>query len=303
MIHGHHACRRAPGSRGFTKLAASLLLATLAGNAGAVEFQPGGYDPVAPGTSLLLLYAQHAERDRYYQSDRRSDGMGLSSDVGILRYLHSFKLGERAVIEPQVLQPFGRMSGNGAANSLGHTSGIGDTILAVTLVTWLDEDKRNILGFTPYLYLPTGRYHAGSALNMGENRWRLVLQGAYSHRFSGRWALDLGAEASRASDNDEYGQTRATLSERTRYEFQTYLRYNLGSLTELSLGGGHVVGAATRIDDVDQGDRLATTYARLTLNRVFSPNFQLQAQLGRDLDVRQGFAEDARLNLRLLWAF
>ncbi|MNN62994.1 hypothetical protein D3C81_1783340 [compost metagenome] len=66
---------------------------------------------------------------------------------------------------------------------------------------------------------------------------------------------------------------------------------------------GHISGAETSIDGADQQDEIRSTYARLTLTHFIEPTVQLQAQLGRDIDVEQGLKEGSRLNLRFTKVF
>lgn len=68
-------------------------------------------------------------------------------------------------------------------------------------------------------------------------------------------------------------------------------------------GLGRVAGAEGKVEGVAQGDRLGTAYARLTASHFVAPATQLQLQLGRDLSVRSGSAEKARVNLRLMQRF
>ena len=105
------------------------------------------------------------------------------------------------------------------------------------------------------------------------------------------------------STNNDYGRTSAKLEENTRYEYQAAVRYNWTPSTTFAVGAGYVTGAATRVDGVDQHDGLSTSYGRFTLTHFIDPTLQLQAQLGRDIQVEQGFKEGARLNLRVLKVF
>jgi len=115
--------------------------------------------------------------------------------------------------------------------------------------------------------------------------------------------LDTVADVSWVSTNHDYGASSAKLEENTRYEYQAAVRYNWTPSTTFALGGGYVTGAATSVDGVDQHDGVSTSYARFTVTHFIDPTLQVQAQLGRDIEVEQGFREGARLNLRVLKVF
>jgi hypothetical protein len=70
----------------------------------------------------------------------------LTSDIGMLRLLHTLQISESATLDPQFLLPFGRVSGGGDAASLGSANGAGDLILTVPLKVKLNAGG-DIFGF------------------------------------------------------------------------------------------------------------------------------------------------------------
>lgn len=48
---------------------------------------------------------------------------------------------------------------------------------------------------------------------------------------------------------------------------------------------------------------MGTTYLRLSATHMLTSTVQVQAELGRDIEVEQGFKEQARFNLRLAKLF
>lgn len=270
----------------------------------AIEVAPGDFEPLPAGADALLLYYQHADRSEQFQNGHRvSDNAKLSSDVAILRYIHAIGLSENLSWEPQLLLPFGQMNASGDVGSLGDTQGVGDPIITAPLKWTLPTANKDVFALAPYLYIPIGSYDKNDALNLGENRWRATLQAAYIHHFSAQWALDTVAEASWVSANNDYGATSAKLEEDTRYEYQAAVRYNWTPSTTFAIGGGYVTGAATTVDGVDQHDGVSTSYGRFTVTHFIEPTLQVQAQLGKDIEVEQGFKERARLNFRILKVF
>jgi hypothetical protein len=266
----------------------------------AIEVAPGDFEPLPSGANALLIYYQHADRSDLYQNGQKvSDNAKLSTDIGILRYIHAIGLSW----EPQLLLPFGQMNASGDVGFLGDSRGIGDPIITAPLKWTLPTANKDVFALAPYLFFPVGSYDKNDALNLGEHRWRVTLQAAYIHHFSEQWALDTVAEASWVSANNDFGSTGAKLEENTRYEYQTSLRYKWTPNTTFAVGGGYIAGAATTVDGVDQHDGVATSYGRLTVTHFIEPSLQIQAQIGKDIEVEQGFKEGARLNLRILKVF
>jgi hypothetical protein len=192
--------------------------------------------------NALLVYFQHANSSDYYQQGHKvSDRFKLSTDVSLLRYIHSIGLAEGVAVEPQAILPYSHLRASGKASSLGETTGTGDLILGAPVKWTLDTAHKDIFSVAPYLYVPTGSYERGDALNLGENRWRLLLQSAYIHHFNEQRALDTAADVSWFSHNDDYNRDGATLKQQARYEYQAYLRYNLTPRTQFAVGGGRLI--------------------------------------------------------------
>ncbi|RMQ70523.1 putative phenylacetaldoxime dehydratase [Pseudomonas syringae pv. tomato] len=198
---------------------------------------------------------------------------------------------------------YGHLKDDGEANSLGQTTGTGDLILGAPVKWTLSTAHKDVFSLAPYLYAPTGSYDNDDALNLGENRWRLLLQAAYIHHFNEKWALDTAADILWFSHNNDYSPGSATLEQKTRYEHQAYLRDNLSAQNHFAFGGGYINGGENRVGGINQDDKLSTTYVRISAAHMLTPSIQVQAVIGRDVEVEQGFMEKSRLNLRLAKLF
>lgn len=269
----------------------------------ALEVAPGDYEQLPAGTTLGVIYYQHAKTDaRYADGDKASSDFKVTSDISILRMLHVIALSDRVTIDPQFLLPFGRVSGDGDASALGSSNGVGDLTLAAPIRLRLN-DARDIIGLTPYLYVPIGSYDNDDGLNLGENRWKFDLQLGYVKHFGQKWALDLVGDVIWYGDNDDYGAGSMRKEQKVSYAAQLMGRYILDERTTFGVGVGRNWGGETRIDGLDQDDETKTTNFRVTATSFVTPRDQLQLQLGRDLAVENGTREDLRINLRYARVF
>ncbi|WP_373806624.1 transporter [Delftia acidovorans] len=291
-------------SKPFTR--ASLALAAMAAcatfNAHAVDIDAGDYTALPPGTTLGMVYYQHATRDSLYANgDQAPIRPRLTSDIGIARGVHFMKLGDY-VIDPQFLLPFGRLSASRDIAAMGSNTGVGDLMLAATL--WLTKpgDKEHF-GITPFVWLPTGQYNRNDPLSLGENRWKAALQAGWIKPLGKSVTMDLAADVTVFGKNDDFGAHSATLKQKAQFQFQGLLRYHLSDTSDLRLGLSHLTGGETQVNGVAQGDRQSTTKVSFGGAVFVAPKTQLLATVGRDLHVRQGFKENARINLRLLQVF
>ena len=169
----------------------------------AVDLDAGDYDYAPSGTNLAMLYYQHASRDeQYVGSSKVSNQVELKSDIGIARYVHYMDVAG-IHIAPQILIPFGRLDAGKDISILGKANGIGDIILANTFFLYHDANSKSTFGITPYLYLPTGQYSKNNALNIGENRVKLALQGAYTTQLIDRVNWDIAGDFTLYGKNED----------------------------------------------------------------------------------------------------
>lgn len=272
-------------------------------SAQALEVTPGDYEALPVGATVGLVYYQHSTTNSAYaQGHKASSDFNLTSDIGILRLVHAYRLTDQLSIEPQILLPFGHVSSGGDASALGSTRGVGDVTVTAPLKYRLN-DANDILAATVYLTAPTGNYDRDDALNLGENRWKADLQAAYIKHFGEKWAVDLVGDAIWYGDNDDFTANSVRREQDVSYAAQLMGRYIIDPGTSLAVGVGHSWGGENRVDGTAQDDRGETTNFRVTAAKFFTAQDQLQMQLGRDLAVENGPKENFRLNLRYARVF
>jgi hypothetical protein len=285
-------------------LAAALAIG-LSGSPGASAFDvdAGDYTALPAGTTLAAVYYQNVSRDALLAGGNKVAGNNrLDSNVGILRGVHYLNVGGY-IIDPQFLLPFGSLEGKRSLSGLGEESGVGDLILATTL--WLVNKPASgtYFGLTPFLQLPTGDYERNRALNLGENRWRLTLQGGFITPLADRLLLDVIGDVTFYGKNDDYGPSGVKMTQKAQYQLQTHLRYNLTPAWDIRFGLSHINGGETAVADVDQNNRQRTTKLSIGSGYFITPTLQFLANYGRDVAVENGFREENRFNLRLLTLF
>lgn len=281
-----------------------MLDLALASPAQALEVTAGDYEIYPAGINIGLLYYQHAERsDLYSNGTKVSTNFNLKSDIGLLRYIGPVKLSDTATLDLNAILPFGELKGSGDARVLGKASGVADLIVGAPVKFLLDPATKDAFSVGTFVYLPTGNYDNTKPLNLGDNRWKGLLQLAYVGHFGSTWALDAVGDVLVHGKSDKFGPTNATLKQDPRFEVQGHLRYILSPATALSAGVGYYWGGETKVNGVAQNDKLKTTYARLTATHFIDQTTQLQVQLGQDVSVENGLKEKARINLRFAKIF
>lgn len=273
-------------------------------SAGAVTIDAGDITRLPAGTNLAVLYMQHSTGDTLYaDGDKVSEDARLSADVGIARGVRYFQFGNQ-LHALQFLQPFGRVNTGGDLEALESANGFGDLILVDTIHLIDAAAEKRALVVSPWLWLPTGQYDRNRAINaLGENRWKFALQVGYMTPIPGNLMLDVIGDVTFFGDNDDFGPTGVTLSQKPLYELQAHLRYPFSDATYISPMISYSWGGETEVDGVDQDNAQRRLKALLSVGHFLTPTWQILGSAGTDLSVRNGVKEDVRINLRLLKIF
>lgn len=266
----------------------------------AVDLDAGDYDYAPSGTNLAILYYQHASRDALYSgSDKVAGSYDLTSDVGIARFVHYTDVAG-IHIAPQILVPFGGLDAGKDISALGSSSGLGDIILANTFFLYNDASTHSTFGITPYLFLPTGQYSSDKTLNLGENRYKMNIQAAYTTRLLPKLAWDVSADMTIYGKNtDALG---GDLKQDVGYQVQTNARYFLTDKVDLRAGVSYSNAGETKQAGVTT-DAMKQTKFWVGTGINPTASTQLIVAYGRDIKVENGFKENNRINLRFLKAF
>lgn len=286
-------------------LGAFLGLALAPGAAQAIDINSADYLPAPAGTNLLLFYSQYATRSEYVSTSGTvtSQGTSLDSYVNILRYVHYFDIaGVR--VAAQALLPAGTLYNASVGGAeLSSAAGAGDPILSG--VVWLVNNKstESYVALAPYLFVPLGQYNSNDALNMGENRWKLDLQGAWYQGLGNGFALQLSGDVIWYGSNTEAAGGNLTLTQDNTYQFQAWLSYAFAPTWSAAAGYSRFWGGTEYLEGVATGNATERDQVRLELSKFITPTFQVLALVQRDFNTSGGFPEDFRGTLRLLQVF
>lgn len=288
-----------------TALVAAGLAAAAAAPAAAIDVNSADYLPAPAGTNLLMIYSQYATRGEYVSTSGTtySTDTGLDSYVNILRYVHYFDvMGLPALV--QTLIPAGTLYNarlNGA--DLGAAAGLGDPIFSVAFWPVSNKATETYVAIAPYLHVPLGQYDANDALNMGENRWKLDLQGAWYQGLGNGFALQITADVIWYGDNTDAGGGDQTLTQDNTYQFQAWLAYAFAPTWSVAAGYSRYWGGDEYLNGIATGTATEKDQLRLELSKFVTPTFQVLGLIQRDFNTEGGFPEDFRGTVRLTQVF
>lgn len=281
---------------------AVLLSCTLlCSNAQALDLNSGDYDPTPAGTTIGNFYLQNGLSNSYYNGDNELPGRNrLHTQLGIVSLMHYMDIGGKLAV-PIVILPFGQGSSTVMSNSLGKDQGIGDLILGVPFWAYNNPKQQTYLVVAPFLHVPTGSYNQNNAVNLGQNRYRGLLQLAFSTKLNPKITWDIAADATVYGDNSD-AVGGGTLSQKLGYQLQTSGRYHLSPANDIRAGLSYVDAGDTKQNGVTTE---ANTVSKFWLGTGMwlSQKNQVILTYGRDIKVENGFKNDNQINMKLMNIF
>lgn len=290
---------------GAVSIAALLVAASMAfpRPAAALDVDAGDYQPAPPGTNLIINYGLFGWRNHFEtKSGNKVSQSNLNSQVGILRLVHYFDIG--ITIDPQIFIIYGSLNNAKlGGDSLSSSSGLADTIIASTFWFVNDDQAQRYFGITPFLFLPTGTYRDGQPINLGENRYKGVLQAGYVEHF-GDWIVDGILDTTFYGDNEDAGgDGNSTLRQDNSYQAQAWLRYKIDPTLTVGGGWSGTWGGEQKVGGDDNGLSTEVQQLRAIAQWWPQPNIQLQAIARTDVWAEGGFREALGLQFKLLYLF
>ncbi|WP_291809475.1 transporter [Limnobacter sp.] len=273
-------------------------------NAAEIATDPGDYVPLPAGINLGILYVQHATRDAFFANDAQVPGNNrLDTTIGLARFVHYMDIGGY-IVDPQIIIPFGKVDLKTPFGPLPATSesGIGDPLVGATAWFVNNPANKEYLGLSAFASVPVGDYDAQKGpVNLGQDRWKGIYQVGYVKGLGDKFIVDLIGEYATYGKQDNFlGFEREQDDSQSA---QAHLRYLLSESSHLALSFYQDFGGETSLGGTAQNDELDTNRWLATYSTFIEPTIQLQFQYGQDIDVKNGFKEDQRLNFRVVKVF
>ena len=283
--------------------AALLAVGPRAGHA--LDVDPGDYAAAPPSTNLAIGYGLFGWNNSF--KTRTGDNVPnshLDSQFGILRLVHYTDIAG-ITADPQIFIPFGFLN-NGKLDGehLDAASGLGDIIIASTFWPINEPENKRWLGITPFMFFPTGSYRNKQVLNIGENRYKGVLQLGFVQGFGDKWIVDVIGDTTFYGDNPNGGASgRSSVSQDNSYQFQTWLRYYI--TPEWAVGPGYSGTWGGTVEVGGDKSALSTEIQQLRLITQYFPlpDLQVSAQARTDVRTEGGYKQTVGLIFRVMKVF
>lgn len=261
--------------------------------AAGVSSDPGDYKALPAGTNLVVAYYQHLKADNVYANDTKViDDLGLTLDLGMLRYVKFVEIGG-LLMDPQVVLPFAKQR-----NSLedSENSGVGDLLVGGVAWPYHDDQLGRYFALGGFISFPTGS-HKDDNFAISNDRFQYNLQTGYQHALNSNISFEGIAQVELYSDKD-----KSEMKKETFYQTDLSAIYNFNKETSIAItwrrtdGGREFLGPETMLESEQKNTLLFTGATNI------AKNTQLLLQWRQDFDVKEG-SEISGLQTRLVYAF
>ena len=281
-----------------------IALATLAGTTahGAQNDQLPTDLVALPDRSInVALYASHvALSGPWMNSVKLRSGEG-STNLAVLRINRHYAFGENqkySIAPVLVLSAADSDADSRLVLSSGRqASGPGDARMGAVLWFHKDEINREYANASIFVSLPTGEYEKANAVNIGENRVKVVLSSGWMQSLGSSWVLDLIPEVAIFGDNTHYLNNRR-LSQDMAYAMTGMLRYKATPTLHWYTSAQWNRGGAIQVDGIQRTGAPENT--RLALGTILfgSNNHMLQLRYSRDVQIENGYRNEGEFAIR-----
>lgn len=283
-------------------VAAAIAAMSMQASAAVNDVFPADYVSLPTGTTTAAIYLFDRHAGVPYQQGRKAFAGSFDNQVSAVRVTQVMDVAG-IKISPLAVLSWSRLDFSPPALRTAlapESSGFGDLRLGAT--TWLIDDAPagHFLGFSGILNIPTGTYHPGQAVNIGENRYKFVLGGGWIHPLIARDLLfEISPEVAWYGDNERYLGNRR-LAQSTSYALTTYLRYRITLPWQLHVGWQGNWGGRTHLDGIEQNNEAANQRWMAGVTWNANRNHQVILRWAQDYKIENGFKLDREVALRWL---
>ena len=288
----------------------ALLLCTLFTPfiAWAVDLQPNDIVAPLPNKNYVTVSYLNTENSTLYKNGVAQAGNPvIDTQSAIFRGTRTYDLGSLPAVS-FIQIPYGSIQPAGSLASQASATGVGDLTIATAIWPYHNRATRTYLGVAGYLISPTGSYSSQRAFNVGENRFRTDLQMGFQTPITSSVDGMIAVDTMWFGGNSQCGlactgtTTTASLTQKPLTTTQLGPIYRINEIFTVAASYFYVAGGATSINNTSRND-VANTQRFLLSGQAHTPIGRFSLQYGRDMEIKNGYAQTRLLVVRLMKEF
>jgi len=303
----------------FVALATTVFLQTQ--DARAQGDGPLTYQLLPQGTKVLALYGLFTSGNQTADPGTVVKDGEIDVSLGILNYIHTFRLIKDQQAALFATLPFGKLDGSMKVEGVkvsGDSSGISDLQIGgiAGLVGSPSLPAQEYVTFKPGLglgvlgkvYVPTGEYDSAKALNLGANRWAFQV-GLPTTYYLGESLLDpalttfsLFPSVTVFTDNDDpFNANR--IEQAPLFKLEGHITRSLSKMLWVSLDALYIGGGETTTDGVKGGNSQSSLSLGGTVNAKVSRSTSLKFSYGETVSRNDSGLDGSMIRAIINFAF
>lgn len=273
----------------------------------AVDLQPNDIVAPLPNKNYVTVsYLNTGNSTLYKNGAAQAGNPVIDTQSAIFRGTRTYDLGSLPAAS-FIQIPYGSIQPAGSLASQASPTGVGDLTIATAIWPYHNRATRTYLGLAGYLISPTGSYSSQRAFNVGENRFRTDLQMGFqtpiTSSIDGMIAVDtmwFGGNSQCAATCNSL--TNVSLNQKPLTTTQLGPIYRINEIFTVGASYFYVAGGATEINN-NYMNNVANTQRFLLSGQAHTLIGRFSLQYGRDTEVKNGFAQNRLLAIRLMKEF
>ena len=277
----------------------------------AFDTDPYTYAQAPAGTTSVQAYGLYRESTNYTFSGSsvatapagNAKNSKVESEVAYTHITSFFEV-DGVMIDPHVIIPYASL--NHAMLSgykFDGSTGWGDPMVALVIAPIHTPDNSQVLGLGIGEYLPIGQYEPGKYFNLGENRWKSVIQLDGIQKICPEWYVTGSIDSTFYGHNSQGGNGGQLLTQQNSYQIQPWIRYEPVPYFSVALGYSQIYGGKQFQNGVEDGIDTDERQIRMDFALALAKNVITGLQIARDMAVDGGYRESIYVLSRLTVLF
>jgi hypothetical protein len=262
---------------------------------------PTDYIPPKLNSSVMSINYLNRSNTPYSNGKKLTNGT-ISQNTAYLRYNYGSQIQDYPT-SYGIAVPISDIKTNGEtlSNIIGKESkGLNDIVFNSTI--WLKADKKNkeYFALTFILVTPTGEYDEKQLLNVGENRYKYVLNAGYISPISEKVFFEVVPEIAFYGDNKS---STKNIEQKPSFAINTNLRYKINTSYQVFTGYQYSYNSETKVDNIEQNNDFSSNKYSIGMFYFTEKFNQFMIRYAKEDDKKFGMKIDDEFLIRYRWWF
>lgn len=267
-----------------------------------IDSIPTDYIAIKPGMSVMSINYLNRNSIGPYNNYDKSTNDSISQNTTYLRFNYGSQIGNY-ITSYGIAIPYSNIQTNGETLSsfIGKESvGLNDITFSSTLWLISNRKTKKYLGISLILVTPTGEYDNKQLLNIGENRYKYILNAGYISPVTENITFEFSPEIVFYGDNNS---SVKNVEQKPSYAINTNLRYKINKSYETFTGYQYSHNSETTVNDIEQKNNFSSNKYSLGMLYHTEKFNQFMIRYAKEDNKKFGMKINDEFLIRYRWWF